>query len=125
MDKELALHVALRVALGIVFLWGGIRKMFLGAPIPVGKIITFMASGNVLYVLGLIEFLIGLFLLLGLATRTAGWAAVGFAFLGLILALPAGMGFLAEEIVLIAVALVLAFRGSISLGLDNIFAKKM
>ncbi len=125
MEKELSLQAALRIVFGVVFLWGGIQKMFLVSPVPVGKIITFMSSGNALYWIGLVEFLIGLFVALGMFTKISGWAALGFAALGLILAFPAGMGFLASNLVLIVVALMFGIKGSANFSLDGVFAKKM
>ena len=66
-----------RVTLGFVFVYFSIMKLFFGAAPPVDKIITFMPTDVSLFLMGLLEFVIGTLLVLGLFTRVAGWAAAG------------------------------------------------
>ncbi|MEK6867621.1 MAG: DoxX family protein [Nanoarchaeota archaeon] len=66
-----------RVTLGFVFVYFSIMKLFFGAAPPVDKIITFMPADVSLFLMGLLEFMIGTLLILGLFTRVAGWAAAG------------------------------------------------
>lgn len=68
----------LRLGLGFVFVYFSVMKLFFGAAPPVDKIITFMPVDVSLFLLGLLEFVIGVLLVFGLWTRVAGWAAAVF-----------------------------------------------
>lgn len=67
----------LRLGLGFVFVYYSIMKLFFGMAPPVDKIITFMPTDVSLFLLGMLEFTLGVLLLLGLFTRVAGWATAG------------------------------------------------
>lgn len=68
----------LRVTLGFVFVYYGIMKLFFGMAPPIEKIITFMPTDVSLFLMGMVEFLLGVLLVFGLFTRVAGWATAGF-----------------------------------------------
>lgn len=70
----------LRVALGFVFVYYSIMILFFGMALPVdiNELITFIPADVGLFCIGMIEFIIGTLLVVGLFTRIAGWTAGAF-----------------------------------------------
>ena len=119
--------LVLRVLAGFVFLWGGIAKLFMGAAPPVASILPFMPANVSLFLLGLLEFIVGTLLILGLITRIA--AGVGtalyaiFIIAGLSLGLFGG-AMLFKDVGLLGTMLALTIFGAHSYSLDVWLKKK-
>ncbi|PIN80798.1 hypothetical protein COV16_00310 [Candidatus Woesearchaeota archaeon CG10_big_fil_rev_8_21_14_0_10_34_8] len=65
----------LRVTVAFVFLYAGVMKLFFGAAPPVDMILTFMPADVSLFLLGMLEFVLGTLLLFGLFTRVTAWVS--------------------------------------------------
>ncbi len=76
----LACHATcvLRVALGFVFVYYATMKLFFGMAPPLDLIVTFLPADMSLFLMGMVEFVLGTLLVLGLFTRTAAWLTVVF-----------------------------------------------
>jgi uncharacterized membrane protein YphA (DoxX/SURF4 family) len=124
----------LRVTLGFVFLYASITKLFFGAAPPVDLIITFMPADISLFLLGLVEFAVGVMLILGLFTRVAGWMAVSlfgvFMLSAIYLSVSGSVegiwngAMLFKDIGLIGASIAIALQGSQCCSLDTWIAKR-
>ncbi len=124
----------LRITLGFVFVYYGIMKLFFGMAPPVDKIITFMPVDVTLFLMGMLEFILGTLLVVGLLTRVAGWLTAGFlavlfisaAYLHLSGILPnlwftAGM---AKDVALLGAAVAVGMQGAPCCSIDVFMKKK-
>lgn len=76
MNRRKLGNFLLRISLGLIFLYTGVGKVFLGEKVPaIDRIITFLSVENASLALGVVELIIGVLLVIGLWTRVAGWAA--------------------------------------------------
>lgn len=123
-SKQIISILSLRIALGIIFLISGIGKLFLGMAPPLDKILFFIPLNVSAYLLGLLEFIVGVLLLLGLLTRIAAW--ISAALLVIFLISGAALGIFAQagllkDVGLLAAAVCLALFGHGCWGLDGMF----
>lgn len=131
MDKQWG-SVLLRLLLGFTFLYVGLGKLFLGMrPVePVAGILnalgmSFIPALTFVYILGILELVVGLMFVFGLFTKAAGWIATVMLLLfviGVGAILGDGLGgqmMMFKDIGLIGGALCLAFQGSSYLSLDS------
>ena len=119
--------LTMRVLAGFVFLWAGIGKLFMGAAPPVDQIITFMPANVSLFILGLLEFVLGTLLILGLLTRIAGGAATALYVIFIIVGLTLGMfntAMLWKDLGLAGMTFALTIFGAHTYSLDAWLKKK-
>ena len=127
LDRKFA-NFLLRIVLGIIFAYAGAMKI-LGffkivayALPPIDRIITFIPLETSGLALGIVEFAIGILLLLGLWTRLAALAAtvvlIIFIISGAILGLFMQAG-LFKDVAMAAAALLMAAEGCRKWGLDS------
>src|SRR3989344_2818232 len=74
-QKNKIAHLLVRLALGFIFFYAGLGKLFFEAAPQVDQIITFMPPSTTLLLLGILELTLGLLLILGLITRVAATVA--------------------------------------------------
>lgn len=116
-------NLLLRVSLGLIFLYTGIGKVFLGGQVPaIDRVITFLSVEYASLALGVVEMIIGLLLVIGLWTRVAGWAAavlfVCFLIAGSLFGMFQQAG-LFKDVGLLGAALYLGLVGARSHSLDT------
>lgn len=120
MDRRLA-NLLLRISLGLIFLISGTMKVFFFAKVPVEKILPFLGPQYGSIILGIVEMIVGLFLVVGFLTRYAALSAAALLLIfiasGSILGLFKEAG-LIKDIVLIFAALMLYADGARKWALD-------
>jgi uncharacterized membrane protein YphA (DoxX/SURF4 family) len=124
----------LRVTLGFVFVYAAVMKLFFGAAPPVDAIVTFMPVDVSLFLLGLLEFVVGALLVVGLFTRVAAWVATSlfaiFMLSAIYLHVSGAMpgiwntAMLFKDVALIGAAVALGIQGSKCCSLDTWIKKK-
>jgi uncharacterized membrane protein YphA (DoxX/SURF4 family) len=134
--EGLACHATciLRMTLGFVLVYYATMKLFFGAAPPVDLIVTFLPTDVSLFLMGMLEFVLGTLLLMGLFTRTAAWlTAVFFVVLfGSALYLHVSgilpdlwyTAFLAKDVALLGAAVSLGLQGAPCCSLDAWIRKK-
>ncbi len=119
-DRHVWTSVVLRITLGVVFLYAAILKLFFNAAPPIEKIVFFLPKETTLALLGIVEFVVGVLLILGLLTRAAAVVA-GLLLAGFIIssfALGIFMAqFMIKDVVLLAAAIHLIMH-SLPFGID-------
>ena len=128
--KEYGL-VFLRLGIGFAFLWAGIHKLFVAGPAP-GWMTEFFASWPSLQwvmptPLGVVEFIIGILLIVGLFTRIVS-VVTTILLLGFIVTVSAGVtggfaSYMWQPIAILGGAICLIFTGSRALSLDGLIWK--
>ena len=124
----------LRVTLGFVFVYYATMKLFFGMAPPVDLIVTFLPADVSIFLIGMVEFVLGTLLVLGLFTRTAAWLTAGLllAFFGsatylhisgLLPGLWSTAG-LAKDVALLGAAVSLGLQGAPCCSLDAWIKKK-
>jgi putative oxidoreductase len=114
-------HLLMRVSLGAVFIYAAVFKLFLDAAPPMKKIIYFMPPETSIAVLGIIEFALGIMLVLGLLTRVVASITAVLLTAFIISAVVLGLfvtQFIVKDIVLFAVAVHFIMHGCKGMGLD-------
>lgn len=124
----------LRVTLGFVFVYYGIMKLFFGMAPPVDLIVTFLPTDVSIFLMGMLEFVLGTLLLFGLFTRTAAWLTAVFfvvffgsaAYLHVSGILPGlwNTAGLAKDVGLLGAAVSLGLQGAPCCSLDAWITKK-
>lgn len=125
--KHAVAALAIRLSLGLIFLISGIGKLFLGMSPPLDKILFFIPLNISTYLLGLLEFVVGIMLLAGLFTRIAAWVAAGLLIIFLISGAALGIFMqagLLKDVGLLAAALSSALVGCPRWGIDHVFKKR-
>lgn len=122
----------LRIVLGGVFLYNAIANLFLGGKLPVDEVLP-LPKLTGLYIVGLVELVIGVFLLIGLVTRVMSWLTVlvSLTYMGSTVYLVArgevsALGLqiaLTKDLLLLGAGLYLGLAGSLALGVDNAIHK--
>ena len=123
MEKRAAVAAFIvRIGLGLIFLYTGISKLFLGMSPPLDRVLPFIPINISTYFLGLLEFVLAIFLLAGLITRIVAWISVGVYALSIIVGLALGLfnaAALFKDIGLLAASVSTALLGSTIWGMDN------
>lgn len=134
--EGLACHATcvLRVTLGFVFVYYATMKLFFGMTPPVDLIITFLPTDINIFLMGMLEFVLGTLLVVGLFTRTAAWLTAGLllAFFGSALYLHVSgilpdlwnTAGLAKDVALLGAAVSLALQGAPCCSLDAWIRRK-
>lgn len=122
-EKKAIFNAVFRICLGFVFFYAGLKKLFLGDFPAVDTIITFMPVQTVVFILGVVELVVGIVLMLGLFTSIFAWIMAALLAVFIILGFPTGQGFIYKNIGLIGAALYLAVEGSQAWGMDNMLKK--
>ncbi|MEK6812715.1 MAG: DoxX family membrane protein, partial [Nanoarchaeota archaeon] len=126
LDRKFA-NFLLRVVLGIVFAYAGAMKIlhfFNLVPYvypPLDKILTFLPLNTSGLLLGILEFIIGILLILGLWTRVAASGATILFIIFIISGAVLGLfmqAMLFKDVIMAAAALLLATEGCRQWGLD-------
>lgn len=124
----------LRLGLGFVFVYYSIMKLFFGMAPPVDKIITFMPADVSLFLLGMLEFILGTLLVLGLFSRVAGWLTavlIGVFFASAIYLQVSGImpdlwftAGMAKDVALLAAAVAVGMQGAPCCSIDAWIKKR-
>ncbi len=127
LDRKIA-NFILRIVLGIVFAFAGAMKI-LGffkvvayAYPPIDRIITFIPLEISGMILGIVEFVVGILLIIGLFTRTAALIAAVLLIIFIISGAVLGLfmqAVLIKDVVMAAASLLLAAEGCRKWGLDS------
>jgi len=123
LDRHVWTSVLMRLTLGSVFIFAGVLKLFFDVAPPIEKIIFFMPKETSVALLGILEFVVGVLLLIGLLARAASVVAAlllaGFVFSSFALGVFVTQ-FIIKDIVLFAVALHVALHGAPVFSADNL-----
>ncbi len=114
-------NVLTRLSLGAVFIYAAVFKLFLDATPPVQKILYFIPAETSVAILGIIEFVIGMLLVLGLLTRFAASLAAVLLAAFIVSAVVLGLfiqHMLIKDVVLLTLAVHFIFHGCKTWGLD-------
>ncbi|MDP4012300.1 MAG: DoxX family protein [Candidatus Nanoarchaeia archaeon] len=115
-------ELLMRIALGGIFLNAGIGKLFFDSRPPVEQIITFLPADTTLIILGLVEFILGSLVLVGLFTKTSAKLTAVLMLIIIISGVYLGMlKVIAKDFVLLAAAWHLSKVGSDKWSLDKFF----
>lgn len=122
-DRHVWTGVLMRLTLGSVFIFAGVLKLFFDVAPPIEKIIFFMPKETSVALLGILEFVVGALLLIGLLTRAASVVAalllVGFVLSSVALGVFVTQ-FMIKDLVLLAAALHFAAHGASAFSADNL-----
>lgn len=120
-DRFVWTSVFLRLSLGVVFIFSAVLKLFFDVAPPIEKIIFFMPKETSVALLGIVEFVVGALLIVGLLTRAAAVVA-GFLLVGFIMSSVA-LGiflsqFMVKDFVLLAAAIHVLMHGAPTFSID-------
>ena len=107
-DRFVWTSVFMRLSLGVVFIFAAVLKLFFDVAPPIDKIVFFLPKETSVALLGIVEFVVGALLVVGLLTRAA-FVVAGLLLVGFILS-SAALGiflsqFMIKDVVLLAVAI--------------------
>lgn len=122
-DKKVIFHCIFRILLGFVFLYAGIIKVFAFDFPNVEAVMPFMAPATTVFLLGLLELIIGVMIMVGLFTRIFAWIMAGMLLIFIIVGPFIGTGFLYKNLALIGAAMFLAVDGAQLWSLDTMLQK--
>ncbi len=125
-DHHMWTSVLMRLSLGVVFLAAGVLKLFFNFAPPIEKIVFFMPKETSLALLGIVEFVVGALLVLGLLTRAAsviaGLLLVGFVLSSFALGVFVSQ-FIIKDLVLLSAALHFMVHGAPAFSVDALIQR--
>lgn len=122
----------MRILVGGVFIYNAIANLFLNSKLPVEQVFP-LPHQTGMYIIGLVELVLGVLLLIGLITRVAAWitVVVSLVYMGSTIYLAAlgkvsylGLQIaLTKDLLLLGTGLYFGLAGSQTLGIDNAIHK--